>query len=719
MTMTTESEFDSQPGRYSRGCGFIFFAIMLVVSAAWGAALGGFVWILEDSQSTISALEEFRPKIGSKVYSADGYLLGEFTRESRQLVQLSEIPLHLQKAFLATEDHVFYEHKGVRPDAILNAALYIARTGRVRGGSTITQQVVRNVDVTGVSREVSLQRKMKEAIIALQLERQYTKDEILELYLNMLFLGISAHGVEAASQQYFSKSVRDLTLSESAMLAGLARAPNAQQPFRNFQNALTRRNIVLDQMREHRFITEQEHAQAMAEDLAESVITPEERTELFEKGQGILPPNQGRAPYFFEEVRQFLLEDAEIPEDELYGGGLQIYTTLNMEMQQAAEDALLTRLDEFDADKLEYLTSRGKKEEFVPVSGGLVTLDNRPGEEGYVRAMVGGRDFRENQYNTVTQAYRQPGSSVKPFVWAAAIDNGYTPADIVIDEPFQYVTPLGQIWRPKNFDGEFHGPITLRRALERSVNIVSIKLVQQLGMPLVRSYIQRSGISKPIDTTAKLTIALGVHQATPMEQAVAYSIFRHNGDMWKPTIVTEVRDRDGFVRYKSNHDEKLVPDVLPDNVAYIMNYLLQGVATYGTGARTAPLERPRGGKTGTTNDSRDAWFCGFTNQFTGVVWLGYRDNRPLGSGINYTGGRLASPVWTEFMIEAHKGLPIKDFEAPEGVEFYNIDRETGLRGGKFREAFLEGTKPPENWPMFLDTESGFQDELEQMLLEEL
>jgi len=355
----------------------------------------------------------------------------------------------------------------------------------------------------------------------------------------------------------------------------------------------------------------------------------------------------------------------------------------------------------------------------VPVSGGLVTLDNRPGEEGYVRAMVGGRDFRENQYNTVTQAYRQPGSSVKPFVWAAAIDNGYTPADIVIDEPFQYVTPLGQIWRPKNFDGEFHGPITLRRALERSVNIVSIKLVQQLGMPLVRSYIQRSGISKPIDTTAKLTIALGVHQATPMEQAVAYSIFRHNGDMWKPTIVTEVRDRDGFVRYKSNHDEKLVPDVLPDNVAYIMNYLLQGVATYGTGARTAPLERPRGGKTGTTNDSRDAWFCGFTNQFTGVVWLGYRDNRPLGSGINYTGGRLASPVWTEFMIEAHKGLPIKDFEAPEGVEFYNIDRETGLRGGKFREAFLEGTKPPENWPMFLDTESGFQDELEQMLLEEL
>lgn len=714
--MSEANILDSEPEKYSRGCGLVFFALMIIAGAVWGGALGAFVWVLDESESTIEALEEFRPKIGSKVYSSDGVLLGEFTRESRQLVPLSEIPLHVQKAFVGTEDHVFYQHKGVRPDAILNSAIYIARTGNIRGGSTITQQVVRNVEATGISKEVSLNRKIKEAIVALQLERQYTKDEILELYLNMLFLGVSAHGVEAASQQYFNKSCREMTLGEAAMLAGLARSPNRNEPLRNFENALARRNIVLDQLLEEEFISEEEYAEAITEDLAESVVTAEERRALREQGESVHLKNEGLAPYFFEEVRQLLLEQVpEITEEELYGGGLEIYTTINMEMQRAAEEALLTRLDTFDEEKLEYLTNRDQANEFSPVSGALVSLDNRPGMEGYVRAMVGGRDFKENQYNTVTQAYRQPGSSVKPFVWSAAIHNGYTAADMILDEPFRYVDAAGNVWQPKNFDGKYNGPITLRRALEKSVNIVSIKLVQALGMPLVRSYIQRSGVSKPIDRTAKLTIALGVHSATPMEQAVAYSIFAHNGDLWKPTYVTEVRDRDGFVRYRANHESKRVEKVLPENVAYVMNYLLQGVATYGTGARSAALERPRAGKTGTTNNSRDVWFCGFTPQFTSVVWMGYRDNRPLGRGINYTGGRLACPVWTQYMIEAHQGLPILNFEKPDsGISWYNIDRETGLAGGSFPEVFLAGTRPPEEMPIFYE---GDIDSLEMQLLE--
>lgn len=717
------SDTPDQPQKYARGCGFVFLAIMLAVSAAWGAALGGFVYILEDAQTAITALEEFRPKIGSRVYDANGELIGEFTRESRQLVRLSEIPLHLQKAFMATEDHVFYNHKGVRPDAIVNAAIYISQTGRIRGGSTITQQVVRNIDVTGVSKEVSLNRKLKEAIIALQLERQYTKDEILELYLNILFLGISAHGVEAASQQYFAKSCRDVTLSEGAMLAGLARSPNAQEPFRNFGNALARRDIVLDQMLDEGFITSDERDAAKAEDLSESVVTPEERARLIEDGRGILPPNQGRAPYFFEEVRKFLLDDVpEITEDDLYGDGLEIYTTLDMKQQRAAERALLKRLETFDESKRETLVKQGKEADFTPVTGAFVCLDNRPPYQGYVRAMVGGRDFKQNQYNTVTQAYRQPGSSVKPFVWAAAIDSEkWTAADIVVDEPFTFVDAAGTPWSPKNFDSTFSGPVTLRNALEKSINIVSVKLVRDLGFPFVKSYIERSGISKPIDPSAKLTIALGVHSATPMEQAVAFSIFPNGGDMYKPTIVTEIKDRDGFVRYKADRAAVYTKGVIRPESAYVMTHLLEGAATYGTGARTAPLERPRAGKTGTTNDAVDVWFCGFTPQFTGVVWIGYRENnRSLGRGTNYTGGRLAAPIWTEFMIEAHKGLPIMDFEAPENVEFIAINKASGTRGGNFQEAFIKGTAPREYVPPVVAPDpTGIETELQMELLDAL
>lgn len=686
--------------RPRRGCGGLFFVLMAVVAAIWGGGLGVFLWVLDEAKTTIAAIEEFRPKIGSKLYSSDEQLLGEYTIEQRQLVPLSEMPLYLPKAFVATEDDKFYQHRGVRPDAIVNAALYILRTGHVRGGSTITQQIVRNIEGTDVGKEVTLQRKLKEAIIALQLERKFTKDEILELYLNQIFLGLSAHGVEAASLQYFSKSCRDLSLAESALLAGIARLPNRQEPFHHPENASTRRAIVLEQMLENQFITQAEYDAASMESAEESVITPEERAVLAAEGQGVWAPNKFRAPYFAEEVRLFLLRRTD--KEEMFEDGLEIHTTVDMRMQRMAEDVLQKALDEFDAKRLEQLKKLGTEDEFVPVCGALVCLDNRDPYRGWVRAMVGGSDFETNKFNMATQARRQPGSSVKPFVWAAAIHNGFTPSTIVVDEPFEMKDGAGNIWRPKNFKNEYGGPTTLRRALEKSVNIVSIKLVRELGMPVVRSYLQRAGITTPIDNVVGLTLALGTPDVLVLDQCVAYSTFANGGMRYDPVMVTRVLDRDGFTRYdyrNYTHRER----AMPENVAYVVTYLLEGAAQWGTGARSAELGRPRAGKTGTTNENRNAWFCGFTPEFTCVVWLGYKDNRPLGIGQNYTGGRLACPIWTDFMVQVYDmlNLPVREFESPaEGVSFYTVDRETGLAGGSFREAFISGTQPPTTMPVF-------------------
>ncbi len=696
------------PPRYARGCGIVFLVLALAVSAIWGGALGLFVFILDDAQDTIEALDQFRPRIGSKVYSADGIMLGEFTDERiRALVPLNEMPLHLQKAFIATEDDKFFEHKGVRPDAIVNAALYIARTGRLRGGSTITQQLVRNVGATGVDTEQTIRRKIHEAIVALQLEREFTKDEILELYLNQIFLGISAYGVEAGAQQYFAKSCRDVTLSEAAMLAGVVRAPNKQEPFQYFDNAKTRRDIVLGQMLENGFITQAEYEAALAEDLAASVVTPEERAALAAQGKSVFAPNRFKAPYFVEEVRKFLLHDLGLSTEQVYGEGLEIHTTLNWRMQQAAERALLTALEDFDEKKRGQYEARGTLEDFIPVWGALVSLDNRDGMEGAVRALVGGRDFTTSKFNTATQARRQPGSSVKPFVWAAAIDSRkYTAASIVVDEPFVRIDPWGNRYAPKNFDGKHLGPITLRRALRSSVNIVSLKLVEDLGMPLVASYLERSGVANNIDPVVGLTIALGTPVTIPLDHCVAYSTFPNNGQRHPASFVNEIRDRDGFLMYE--HARAKPVQALSPNTAYVVTTLLEEVCEIVTGWRTKDLARPRGGKTGTTNDSKDAWFCGFTPQFTTVTWMGYKDSRPLGQGKAYTGGALASPIWTEYMIAAHEGLPEQDFDEPEGVEYYAIDKSTGIAGGGFKEVFLAGTKPPKNWPRFMFEEEDLE-----------
>lgn len=687
-----------------RGCAGLFFFLMLVMGSLWGAGLGVFVWVLEDAKTTIAALEEFRPNIGSKVYSSDGVMLGQFTIEERQLVPLNEMPLHLLKAFIATEDHPFYEHKGVRPDAIINAALQGVRTGHFRGGSTITQQVVRNVKDLSIGTERTIERKLREAIVALQVEREFTKDEILELYLNQIFLGISAYGVEAASRQYYSKSCREVSLGEAATLAGLTRAPNVQEPIHNPQNALARRNIVLEQMRENEFITQEEFEAALQEDLDVSVVTPEERLELEARGEGVWAPAKFKAPYFVEEVRRKIYD--EYDKEEVLEQGMEIYTTVDMHMQRAAEKALLERLEHFDENKRTWLAKEGREDEFVPVSGALVCLDNRPGYEGFVRAMVGGRDFDTIKFNSATQAKRLIGSSIKPFVWAAAVAAGMTPSTVILDEPFERVDGIGRVWRPKNFDGKFHGPMPIRYALERSVNIVAIRLVEQLGVPYVRSYLQSCGIQTDVQG---LTIALGTPQVSVLELCSAYSTFPNGGVLHNPVMITEINDRDGLTRYDYTQSIRTT-EAMREDVAYVVNHMLQGVATPAGGSlgyqptawRTHEIGRPRGGKTGTTNDSRDAWFSGFTKEFTCVVWVGYADNRPLGKGrdhdgLTFTGGHQAAPIWIDFMKTAQEGMSVNDFPVPDNIEFFNIDRRRGNMGGSYREAYIKGTRPPEMW----------------------
>ncbi len=707
-----------------RGCAGLFFFLMLVMGSLWGAGLAVFVSVLEDAKTTISALEEFRPNIGSKVYSSDGEMLGQFTIEERQLVPLNEMPLHLYKAFVATEDHPFYQHKGVRPDAILNAALKGLQTGHFRGGSTITQQVVRNVKDLSVGTERTLQRKIREAIVALQVEREFTKDEILELYLNQIFLGISAYGVEAASRQYYSKSCREVTLGEAATLAGLTRAPNVQEPIHNPKNALTRRDIVLKQMLDNEFITQEEHDNALKEDLDASVVTPEERLELEARGEGVWAPAKFKAPYFVEEVRRKIY--AQYDKEEVLEQGMEIYTTVDMRMQRAAEKALLNHLDHFDENKLTWLTKKGKESEFVPVSGALVCIDNRPGYEGFVRAMVGGRDFDTIKFNSATQAKRQIGSNIKPFVWAAAIANGLTPSTVILDEPFERTDAMGRVWRPKNYSGKFEGPMPIRYALERSVNIVSIRLVEQLGVPYVRSYLQSCGIQTDIQG---LTIALGTPQVTVLKLCSAYSTFANGGMLYSPVMITEIKDRDGLTRYDYTQSIPPATEAMREDVAYVVNHMLQGVATpvqggeyYPTAWRASKLERPRGGKTGTTNDSRDAWFSGFTKDFTCVVWVGYADNRPLGKGRDhdgrtFTGGHQAGPPWLEFMQVAEEGLPVRDFEVPDNIDFFNIHRKQGNLGGSYREAYIKGTRPPELW--YGDLYEAIQSADDEMELESL
>jgi len=660
-----------------------------LLGAACGISLG-----LSRDLPQIANLENFKPMLSTIVYCSDGQMLADFGIEKRQRSSLGRVPLQLRQAFVAVEDQYFHVHFGINPAGILRAAYENFRAGRVvQGGSTITQQLARNLFLT---RQRNLGRKLRETILALQIERKYTKEQILELYLNQIYLGHGAYGVEEASRLYFGKHVEDLTLGQCAILAALPKAPNKYSPRRNPTGALRRRNLVLDMMFEEGYITKEECISAKFE----PVMLAHESTK-----------RDFPAPYFAEHVRQQVID--RYGYDMLYKGGLRIYTTLDLEMQQAAETAVAEGLKEFDVQLMiesadrDSGTDAAAGDDNLPegmrtpaqidkvpkematdvVQAALVAIDPRSGE---IRAMVGGRDFEKSEFNRAVQARRQPGSAFKPFIWATAIESGMTASDRIVDAPVIFHF-RDKVWEPKNYEERFYGPTTLREALEHSRNIVSIRLLNQLGVTPAIRLAHRMGIKSYLQPN--LTLALGSTGLTPLEITSAFGTFANGGIHREPVSIVKIAGPDDETIEEKQPSERIA---LSEQTAYIMTTLMEGVITRGTGRVAMELGRTAAGKTGTTNDCTDAWFIGYTPQLVTGVWVGYDDMRSLGK--KKTGGRVAAPIWTSFMKVALAGEPVEDFRVPSGIEFAEVDPHSGLLAppenrAKLLQAFVEGTAP--------------------------
>ncbi len=561
-------------------------------------------WSLADLPS-IDTLEGYRPFESSKVYSSDGHLLAEFYLERREFVPHYKIPEHVKNAFIAIEDERFYRHSGIDLIAIMRALYTDILAGRiVQGGSTITQQLAK---LLFLKPEKSLERKIKEAVLALQIEKRYTKDEILGLYLNQAYFGNQAYGIEAASRTYFNKSVIDLDIAEAAMLAALPRAPSFYDPFKHPERAKRRRNIVLRKMYELGFISEEQLEEALAEPIPEK---PYRR--------------RYNAPYFVEFVRTELEKKYQ---GRLYTDGFDIKTSLDSRLQRLAEDALKKGTDRLNSI-------------FKPtIQAAFLAVEI---ETGRIVAMVGGTDFWETQFNRAVQARRQPGSAIKPVVYLTALRTGLIPEDTIMDREVGYPTPDGkEVWTPRNYEGYYNGEVTLRDALARSLNAATVCLADMLGMDRIIETAKRLGIQSRIHPY--LSSAIGASEVTLMELVYAYAVLAR-GYRLRPLYVESVRDREGLVLEERYPDaEKILDDALVDEI----RDMLRSVITYGTGRKAKILKREVFGKTGTTNDYTDAWFVGFDNRFVVGVWVGRDDHTPIGS--KQTGAQAALPIWIDFM----------------------------------------------------------------------
>ncbi|MCS6925971.1 MAG: PBP1A family penicillin-binding protein [Candidatus Binatia bacterium] len=640
----------------------LFFSIGGVLLALSAIGMG---WIVYQDLTlelpSVERLSHYVTPAATRVYADDGTVIGELYLEKRYPVPLDRIPLVVQQAFIAAEDANFYRHPGIDPLAMLRALLHNWKAGHaVQGGSTITQQVVKYMLLTP---EKSYRRKIQESILALRLERRLSKQEILSLYLNQIYLGSGAYGVEAAAREYFGKRVEELSLAEASLLAGLPPAPSRYSPLKNWEQAKQRQRYVLERMMEERYIS---YAQAMAawQDLV--ALTPPPPSSYF-----------SLAPYFVEYVRQFL--------EKRYGGrasyqlGLHVYTTVNLELQRAAEQALRAGID-----ALCQRQSCG----LARPEGALLAIDLTTGQ---VKAMVGGYDFRQSQFNRAVQAKRQPGSAFKPLIYAAALDRGYTPATVVIDGPVSYWDHR-RVWSPQNFERRYYGPTRLREALTFSRNVVTVKIASRLGLNYLTTYIPQLGIRSHL--ARNLSLALGTSEVTLLELARAYGVFATGGMLFEPLFITKITDSDGAVLNEFSFDPK--PVIAPET-AYLMTSMLQSVIERGTGKSVQEIGRPAAGKTGTTNEFQDAWFLGYTPEMLTGVWVGYDEKRSLGE--KETGGRVAAPIWLDFMKRALAGRPITTFPLPAGITFSYIDPKTGLRpapgGPAILECFRRGTEPQE------------------------
>jgi penicillin-binding protein 1A len=782
-----------------RFLGFLFAAgtIFFVVGIA---ATAGLLWHFSKDLPDYSQLQDYEPPVMTRVHAADGSLLAEYARERRLYLPIQAVPKLVINAFIAAEDKNFYQHPGVDIYGIGRAGmLYVQNYGsgrRPQGASTITQQVAKNFLLTN---EVSFQRKIKEALLALRIERTYSKQKILELYLNEIYLGFGAYGVAAASLLYFDKSVHELTIAEAAYLAALPKGPNNYNPFRRHDDAVARRNYVLDRMAEDGYITTAQADKSKKDPLTVTVRPT---------GAHIFA-----AEYFAEEVRRYLYE--KYGEKKLYDGGLSVRTTLNPKVQVMARKAMINGLVNFDEgqgyrgpianiqtggdwgvklaevkslydidpwrmavvlqvddqsariglqpprdpagavvkdrevaivtldgvkwakpasgtskpiQKVTQVLSVGdviyvsptdqqgqyRLRQIPEISGAMVVMDPHTGR---VLAMVGGFSFDQSQFNRATQALRQPGSSFKPIVYAAALDNGYTPSTIVMDAPIEIdMGAGGGVWKPENYGGKFFGPSTLRFGLEQSRNVMTVRLAQDLGMPLIAEYAKRFGVYDELPPY--LSYALGAGETTVLRMVTAYSMFDNGGRRVIPTLIDRIQDRYGHTIYKHDQRECIGCDaakwdnqveptlvdrreqVIDAMTAYQITSLMEGVVQRGTATVVREVGKPIAGKTGTTNDEKDVWFIGFSPDIVCGVYMGF--DKPRHIGRLATGGHLAAPIVKDFLKVALVDKPPIPFNVPPGIKLIRVDAKTGMRAGPgdikvILEAFKPGTAPPDSY----------------------
>lgn len=653
--------------------------------------LGWFLVCRGNECPSVSVLDKYRPRQTSKLYAADGRFVAELGLERRTLVPIEQIPKVLRAAFIITEDRRFYEHSGIDLVGVFRAGLSnLRRGGFSQGFSTITMQLARNVFPEKLSREKTILRKLREARVARDIERKYSKDHIFELYLNQIYLGSGAYGVETASERYFGKSVRELNLAEAATIAALPKAPGRYDPRRFPERAIQRRNTILELMRREGAISDADASLAKAYPL---------RLAHGRGGSGEV------APYYVEWVRTLL--EAKLGE-RIYQEGLRVYTTLDLELQGAAERALERQLKAIEGGATgafphrtyeQFLASPAADESANSavspyLQGAFIVLDPR---SGAVRAMVGGRDFDDSKFNRATQALRQPGSTFKPIVYATAIQSGRSPAYILDDSPVELPQVAGDTWQPRNYDLKFEGPMIMRRALYQSRNMPAIRLGMELGEQSVVDMARKFGLTTPIPEYP--SIHIGSSEVYPLQMVAAYSTFANLGWRVSPVGVLRVEDAQGKELWKPEiaRDQVLTPEEAWLMVDMMKDVLRRGSAA-GAVANTG-FNLPAGGKTGTTNDYTDVWFIGYTADLVAGVWMGF--DKPQKIMPNAQGGRLAAPAWAQFMIEAYQRKPSPpDWPRPSSLVSRQVDERTGLLANPgcpaedaYYEWFIPGTEP--------------------------
>ena len=727
----------------------LYLSSVLLGLCLVGALLGALVLaLLWPTLPSLEVLTDYQPKVPLRVVSAEGELLGEFGEERRAIVAIRAVPDVMKQAILAAEDERFYQHGGVDYLSVARAALANVATGTQQGAGTITMQVARNFFLT---REKTVTRKLREVLLAWKIEANLSKDEILELYVNQIFLGQRAYGFAAASQIYFGRPLKDVTVAEAAMLAGLPKAPSAYNPVTNPKRAKTRQLYVLRRMHDLKFITDSQFQEAQnaplnvrqgvrdalpthAEDVAEmarQVVFEAYGEDAYTKGITVWTTVRRTD----QESAYVAVRRGVVEYDRRHGyRGPETYVNLPadpVEADLAVESALADAVDSDNLSPAVVLDASPNEIKAVQASGDVISVtgdglkfaarnltDKSPANQrirrgavirlskddkgrwgiaqlplaesafvavkpsdGAILALVGGFDHDRNKFNHVTQAFRQPGSSFKPFIYSAALEKGFSPATVINDAPFFVPAAQagGEDWEPKNYDGKFDGPMRLRNALAKSKNLVTVRVLQAIGTQYAQDYIARFGFDPKLHPPF-LTMGLGAGSATPMQMAAAYAIFANGGYRVTPYLIAKVTDSKGNVLSEATPvvaGENAERAIDPRN-AFLMTTLLRDVIVFGTGARAMALGRhDLAGKTGTTNENIDAWFCGFNAAQVGVAWIGF--DQPKTLGVNETGGVAALPIWMTYMQRALKGVPEKSLQAPEGVISVRINAETGLR----------------------------------------